>query len=157
MTRPIFKALGTSAPRAINMKDTKMEADASIVVSVMRPSLLGNPFKLGSYLSLSMLKSSLSTICSFPGDQSDEEWVKSRLPNAYGLLLKYRELGCPLGRSEAIQCYGEWLREAVRCNPSYRSTVLSLEGKVLGCCCKPKACHADEIIKVFTEIKRGLL
>lgn len=139
------------------MKELKMEADASIVVSVMRPSLLGNPFKLGSYLSLATLKSSLSMICSFPDEQIDEEWVKSRLPNTYHLMLRKRELGCPLGRSEAIHCYGEWLREAVRCDASYRSTVLSLEGKVLGCCCKPKACHADEIVKVFMEIKRGLL
>lgn len=140
------------------MKDLKAEVNPSAVVSVMRPSKLGNPFKVGSYLTLASLKAALSTVQAFPTPgETDEGWVKRFMPHAHSVMGAHRELGCPLGRSEAISCYGEWIRVAVRTDASIREAVLSLEGRVIGCCCKPKACHADEIVKVFKEMKKGLL
>lgn len=158
MTRRLFQSSGCTAPRVINIKDLKTEVAPSVVVSVMRPSKLGNPFKVGSYLTLASLKAALSTVQAFPNPgETDEEWVKRFMPHAHSVMARYKELGCPLGRSEAISCYGEWIRVAVRTDPLIRGMVLSLEGGVIGCCCKPKACHADEIVKVFKEMKKGLL
>lgn len=158
MTRKLFASEG-NAPRVINIKNMKSEGvKASDFVSVMRPSNLGNPFKVGLYLSLSHLKTVLSKVHSFPEeDEGDDAWVVRVLPHCYRIMTRNRDVGSPLTRSEAISCYAEWIRVAVRDNPSIREEIVRLKGKVIGCCCKPKACHADEIVKVFKEIEKGLL
>ena len=52
-------------------------------------------------------------------------------------------------RSEVIQKYEIWLRN----NPALMSEILELDGKVLGCWCKPKSCHGDVIVKIINELK----
>lgn len=157
MTRPLFTSVN-GAPRVINIKDLKTEGiKPSVFVSVMRPSRLGNPFKVGLYLSLAHLKSVLARVQAFPEQETDDAWVGGVLPGCYRVMTRNRELGAPLTRTEAISCYAEWIRVAVTNDPSIREEIKRLRGKVLGCCCKPKACHADEIVKVFKEIERGLL
>lgn len=154
MTRKLFST--RNHPRVVNMKDFKAGADASAVVCVMRPTLLGNPFRIGDYLTISQLKSALSTVSCYPNDnEKDAEWVSRELPYTYGVMVRLRSLSAPIGREEAVSCYGEWLRVAAARDPQIKDLILSLEGKMLGCCCKPKRCHADEIVKVFGELKGG--
>ena len=43
----------------------------------------------------------------------------------------------------------------VRGNPDLFSAVMELEGKELGCWCKPSRCHGDILIKLFKE-RQGL-
>lgn len=61
-------------------------------------------------------------------------------------------------REEAIQNYEDWLRGDPAWHtvePERRQWILdnlcSLEGKRLGCFCKPKACHGDVLIKLLHE------
>lgn len=49
-------------------------------------------------------------------------------------------------RSEVISKY----REYVQNNQSLMNDLEELRGKILGCYCKPKACHGDELIKLLS-------
>ena len=51
-------------------------------------------------------------------------------------------------REEAIACYEEYLRQ----HPEIvERAKRELKGKVLGCWCKPQACHGDILTKVANE------
>lgn len=54
-------------------------------------------------------------------------------------------------REEAIMMYKEYLLNS----PHLMVKLESLRGKVLGCWCKPQACHGDVLIEVM-EQERGL-
>lgn len=50
-------------------------------------------------------------------------------------------------REEAVSAYKRWLLD----NPGLLAEVESLRGKVLGCWCKPLACHGD----ILAELADG--
>lgn len=51
-------------------------------------------------------------------------------------------------REETIACYEEWLRQ----NPSIIEDIKrELRGKVLGCWCHPRPCHADVLAKIAND------
>jgi hypothetical protein len=52
-------------------------------------------------------------------------------------------------RKEVIEKYYQYLRN----NEYLLSEIHKLDGKVLGCWCKPKKCHGDVIIQVLEELK----
>ena len=45
-----------------------------------------------------------------------------------------------------IPCFKEYFLERVEADQEFRLQVLALKGKVLGCFCKPKACHGDVLV-----------
>lgn len=47
-------------------------------------------------------------------------------------------------RSEVIAKY----REYVMNNPELMESLVELRGKILGCYCKPKACHGDVLVEL---------
>lgn len=51
------------------------------------------------------------------------------------------------GRAKVIQQYEEYVRN----NPNLMRALPELEGKVLGCWCKPKPCHGDVLVKLLQE------
>lgn len=51
-------------------------------------------------------------------------------------------------RQTVIRKYEEYLRG----NAQLMSELPNLRGKILGCHCKPKACHGDVIIKILQEL-----
>ena len=51
-------------------------------------------------------------------------------------------------RERSIQLYEDYIRH----NPALILALPELCGKVLGCHCKPKACHGDILIKLLKEI-----
>ncbi len=53
-------------------------------------------------------------------------------------------------RKEAVDRYEEHLRQGELLNDIHE-----LEGKVLGCWCKPQACHGDVIVRLLKERKYG--
>jgi hypothetical protein len=57
-------------------------------------------------------------------------------------------------RSEVIEKYEIYLREALSELPGLDEELLKLDGKILGCWCYPKKCHGEVIIKLIKEIKR---
>jgi hypothetical protein len=52
-------------------------------------------------------------------------------------------------RSEVIEKYREW----VQTQPDLMNSLDELYGKVLGCWCKPKACHGDVLVELV-EIRQ---
>jgi hypothetical protein len=54
-------------------------------------------------------------------------------------------------REEAIAKYKEWIVN----RPELMCQLWKLEGKTLGCWCKPKACHGDVLIELI-EKRYGL-
>ena len=48
--------------------------------------------------------------------------------------------------------YEQYLRNKVATDPQFREELLKLNGKVLGCFCKPKPCHGDIMIQVINEL-----
>jgi hypothetical protein len=55
------------------------------------------------------------------------------------------------GRKEVIAEYEEYARKRMKEDPVFRRAVLDLRGKVLGCWCKPKACHGDVLAALAEE------
>jgi len=53
-------------------------------------------------------------------------------------------------REEAIERYETWLR----CQPHLLDDIHMLDGRVLGCWCKPKhACHGDVLLRLIEELR----
>jgi hypothetical protein len=58
------------------------------------------------------------------------------------------------GRKGAIQEYKNWISVKLALNTDLQDEFLELDGKVLGCHCKPKSCHGDVIVELIENIKR---
>ena len=56
-------------------------------------------------------------------------------------------------RTEVIRMYREWITgiEEGPYDPPTKEVIMTLKGKVLGCFCKPKACHGDVLISLIRE------
>lgn len=50
-------------------------------------------------------------------------------------------------REEVIEKYIEWFNQ----NTSLQKDITELKGKVLGCWCKPKACHGDFLCEIANK------
>jgi hypothetical protein len=50
-------------------------------------------------------------------------------------------------RSQVIEKYRKWIKH----QPKLMASLHELEGKVLGCWCKPKACHGDVLLSLLRE------
>ena len=51
-------------------------------------------------------------------------------------------------REEVIRKYREWIMN----ERELLSSLHELKGKVLGCFCKPKACHGDVLVELVNEL-----
>lgn len=51
------------------------------------------------------------------------------------------------GRAECIRKYEEW----VKTQPELMNSLHELEGKILGCWCKPASCHGDVLLRLIKE------
>jgi hypothetical protein len=71
-------------------------------------------------------------------------------PNKWGNPFNEKEHG---SRTEVIKKYKEWLINSPDAE-EVRNSLYELEGKTLGCWCKPKACHGDVLAEI---IDNGLL
>lgn len=56
------------------------------------------------------------------------------------------------GREKSIELYENYLRQKIEEDETWKEKIRNLEGKKLGCWCKPESCHGDIIIKIFTEL-----
>lgn len=54
------------------------------------------------------------------------------------------------GREKCIEMYREYFYNKIDSDPQFKQAVLSLQGKTLGCFCKPLACHGD-VIKEYLD------
>ena len=56
-------------------------------------------------------------------------------------------------REEAIEKYKQYFYERIKTDSEFKQEVLKLEGKTLGCFCKPATCHGDIIVSWLEDIK----
>lgn len=52
------------------------------------------------------------------------------------------------GRDQCLEFYEEYIKNT----PELYNSLHELEGKILGCWCKPEACHGDVLIKLLKGI-----
>lgn len=52
-------------------------------------------------------------------------------------------------REEVIQKYEGWIRT----QPDLMAALGELDGKILGCWCKPKPCHGDVLVSLIEEMR----
>jgi hypothetical protein len=52
-------------------------------------------------------------------------------------------------REDAVATYAEWILT----QPELMSKISLLKGKILGCWCKPLACHGDILAKMANELE----
>lgn len=55
------------------------------------------------------------------------------------------------GLIKCIKLYEMHLRNKLSTDPTFKDRLLALEGKRLGCFCKPNLCHGDIIVKLLNE------
>lgn len=55
------------------------------------------------------------------------------------------------GREECLRLFEEYFLDRLETDTAFAEAVLSLQGKRLGCVCKPKACHGDIIKRWLDE------
>lgn len=58
-------------------------------------------------------------------------------------------------REEAIEKYRLYLWNEIKAGRITKETLLELDQKVLGCFCKPQACHGDIIVKAVKWAKEN--
>jgi hypothetical protein len=58
-------------------------------------------------------------------------------------------------KEQVIKLYDEYIKKKIESNPLIIEKLLTLEGKKLGCWCKPDCCHGDilkELIEKYKQI-----
>lgn len=66
-------------------------------------------------------------------------------PSEFGNLF---HIGAEYGnREEVIAAFKNWFYTCIDIDSDFEKAIRSLKGKVLGCWCKPKACHGDIIVE----------
>lgn len=55
------------------------------------------------------------------------------------------KIGPDGNRQEVIAKYREWIQS----QPELMASLPELDGKTLGCFCKPKACHGDVLVELL--------
>ena len=68
-------------------------------------------------------------------DPVEPGWLGNPYPLAHGYT-----------REQAVDLFREDFIEKLRGDDGFRAAVDKLEGKTLGCYCKPEACHGDVIV-----------
>ena len=64
----------------------------------------------------------------------------------------------PFKGENAIELYRDYIVDKINSNEiiagkTYEQHLLELDGKILGCWCKPKPCHSDILIEILEDIK----
>ena len=58
------------------------------------------------------------------------------------------------GRSLAISKFEEYFRLRITNEPALLDELMKLDGKILGCSCKPHKCHGDVLVKLINEHRK---
>lgn len=77
---------------------------------------------------------------------------RGRSKSGIGMRLGNPFLVEQFGRAEAIERFRLWALG----KPEILDRIAALpEDAVLGCWCKPEACHGDEIVRIWQELRSG--
>lgn len=58
-------------------------------------------------------------------------------------------------RDEVIEKYRHWLWQQLKSGRITKADILSLDGKTLGCFCKPQKCHGDILVAALEWVKNS--
>jgi hypothetical protein len=53
-----------------------------------------------------------------------------------------------------LPCFEKYARKRISQDPEFRQKVKELQGRTLGCFCKPKPCHGDILATLAEELNR---
>ncbi len=57
------------------------------------------------------------------------------------------------GREKAIELFRGYIIQALETEPGLLAELMKLDGKRLGCFCKPQACHGDVLVELIEKAK----
>lgn len=78
----------------------------------------------------------------FPnGFPKENGFIKVMRPSKWGNPFR---ITTQMTREKVVENYREWIMK----QPHLLNSLHELRGKTLGCCCKPKACHADVLAEL---------
>ncbi len=141
MTVKLFKPNGLPQPVVV-----KGEGD----VCIMRPSKWGNPFHIGEVVTERQLRNLCITVLGYATPVTSEQ-MQVEFPEIW----RFIERGGTCTRKEVLKMFQEWLHSLMNKGIITSMELRGLSGKKLGCCCKPKPCHGDIIVKTFVEFTNG--
>lgn len=79
---------------------------------------------------------------------------KERFPKQTSVWANPFKVGKDGTRDEVIGKFRAYMKERLKSDPSLVQDLLQLEGKCLGCWCKPEACHGDVLLELVQEYKQ---
>lgn len=56
-------------------------------------------------------------------------------------------------REQVLKLYYEYIEEKLKSNPELVKELMKLDGKKLGCWCKPECCHGDILVELINKYK----
>jgi len=56
-------------------------------------------------------------------------------------------------REQVLKLYHEYIEEKLKSNPELVKELIKLDGKKLGCWCKPECCHGDILVELIEKHK----
>jgi len=56
-------------------------------------------------------------------------------------------------KGDTLACYEQYVRARITFDDEFKRRLKELDGKILGCFCKPKACHGDVLINIIAELQ----
>ena len=69
-------------------------------------------------------------------------------PSEFGNPFESRDYGL----IKCLKYYEAHIRNKLIKDPSFKDRLLELQGKRLGCFCKPNLCHGDILVKLINEL-----
>lgn len=79
---------------------------------------------------------------------------KRRFPTIESTFANRFKIGVDGTREEVLAKYEHEMRLRVENDDEFKQSLLSIKDKVLGCWCKPEACHGDIIVKIINELEK---
>lgn len=58
-------------------------------------------------------------------------------------------------REKVLELYREYIEKKINTEPNLIKELVKLEGKKLGCWCKPECCHGDILIELIEKYKNN--
>lgn len=81
--------------------------------------------------------------------KKDEEYdIYIGRPSEFGNPFEARDYGL----IKCLKLYEMHIRNKLKTDPSFKERLLELNGKRLGCFCKPNLCHGDILVKIIDEL-----
>jgi hypothetical protein len=73
----------------------------------------------------------------------------TRIPRTDSLWANPKKVGGSDSREDVLIWYKRYILERLRTEDGLLDQLLQLEGKTLGCWCKPEACHGDILVELI--------